>query len=257
MSQSPPAPGSPTSTYMDFSQSYSVFMSLLLDPCNVSPACAQAPPRFLPDVSIAGCSRWGERESGRVTCRSPPPAEDRHDRHSGVRICSYSSGACPAPWLPASSPRRVPPLLPTVLHAPPLSRALTASRLPAQSLNAGGQAPRCSGKSSWAPRCGHDLHGWGQSRTWPGESPGFPFQTHPHCCVDADKLASLGLCVKRTCTFRCLSVECGWQFQGCELLATSPGCPFWGAHSSCEETLLNSKLNSKVWRRAGEAQPGI
>lgn len=57
----------------------------------------------------------GEKEAASLTI----PHEDRHDRHSGVRICSYSFGACPASWLPASSPQWVPPLPPTVLHAPP------------------------------------------------------------------------------------------------------------------------------------------
>lgn len=64
-----------------------------------------------------------------------------------MRICSYSSGACPAPWLPASSPRRVPPLLPTVLHAPPRvvhsqrqGFQLRASMLVARLLGAVGRA---------------------------------------------------------------------------------------------------------------------
>lgn len=124
----------------------------------------------------------------------------------------------------------------------------------------GGQVPRRSGKSSWGPRCGHDLHGWDQAGTWPGES---LLQDSPSRLIHSAawmqtswSLWAYELKGPAPLGLYPLSVD-GWQFQGYELLATSPGCPFVRAHSSCEETHLNSKLNFKVWRRAGEAQSGI
>lgn len=59
---------------------------------------------------------------------------------------------------------------------------------------------------------------------------------HAHGCADADKLCPLGLCVEGTHTFRSLSLAWGWQLQGDDLLTASPGGPFFGASSSCEET---------------------
>lgn len=115
-------------------------------------------------------------------------------------------------WLPAASLQCHAVLARSVTYLPEPHR--TASRLPAQELNGGGPVFPQSGKSGWDP-------------AWGVTAPGFPWVEGTY-------------------------MKWGRWLQEYELPITSPGCPFFGARASCEET----HLKSKVWWSAGEAQAG-